>query len=125
MYRKTLITLACAVISAPAFAQYVPPLSGEGLPSCELTNNRAPCSYLEWDHPRAPPNLFPPTINDPTPSIAPRSDGTAGDYDRSNPPEPSSPFDRWKNNHPTWNSGPGWQWGPGPSYPESHRYDDE
>jgi hypothetical protein len=30
MYRKTLIALACAVISAPAFAQYVPPLSERG-----------------------------------------------------------------------------------------------
>ena len=40
MYRKTLIALACAVISAPAFAQTLPPCPRE------LTRHQEPCTYL-------------------------------------------------------------------------------
>jgi hypothetical protein len=122
MYRKTLIALACAVISAPAFAQYVPPLSGDGLPPCELTNHRAPCSYLDFQH--TPPNIFPPNIDvNPTPPLAPRSDSTtASDTGYGpNPQQPSSPdvFHNWR---PTWNNGiPGVEIGPGTSYPRSQR----
>jgi hypothetical protein len=74
MYRKTLIALACAVISAPAFAQ-------SSLPECphdKLT--RAPCSTLTFPTPPPP---------------APPARTTADDfgYVRSNPsPPPATDF---------------------------------
>jgi hypothetical protein len=52
MYRKTLIALACAVISAPAFAQ-------SSLPECPrqliLSRYQEPCRYLTPPSPRSPP----------------------------------------------------------------------
>jgi hypothetical protein len=55
MYRKTLIALACAVISVPAFAQdyrlphrYEP--SGGPCPD-HLVYGEQPCSSLQWNQP--------------------------------------------------------------------------
>jgi hypothetical protein len=68
MYRKTLIALACAVISAPAFAQ-------SECPHDKLT--RAPCSILTFPTPPPPP---PPV----------RTTADEFGYVRQNPPPPPS-----------------------------------
>jgi hypothetical protein len=74
MYRKTLIALACAVISAPAFAQ-------SSLPECshQLSRYQEQCSYLT-----PPPQ--------PSPPPPPPARTTADDfgYVRSNPSPPPS-----------------------------------
>jgi hypothetical protein len=71
MYRKTLIALACTVISAPAFAQ-------SECPHDKLT--RAPCSILTFPTPPPPPPPPPPVRT------------TADEFGlvRQNPPPPPS-----------------------------------
>jgi hypothetical protein len=94
--------LACAVISAPAFAQ-------SSLPQCphQLTYHQEPCSNLQFD-PSPPPSLFPPPIN-----REPDWDTTGfpHDYRRPNPPEPPSTSEilrrRWEDSGPIYNEGMG------------------
>jgi len=69
MYRKTLMVLICAVISAPAFAQSSDFSRYRQLPPCpnQLTYRQAPCSNLEWNRPA--PYVPPPTSYNPPRSL--------------------------------------------------------
>ena len=105
MYRKVLIALACAVISAPAFAQ-------SSLPQCPdgLRYHQQPCSYLQWNLSPASP---PPDL---TPHRPPNWDSMSSQrygYDRSNPQAPPSTLDnlgkRLGDSGPTWSNGPAWK----------------
>jgi hypothetical protein len=102
MYRKTLIALACAVISAPAFAQT--------LPRCPdgLTHHQEPCTYL------TPPSYKP--SFDSTYRNSDFGIDRRPDYEkhwRDPPASPSTFDDRKKSlecNHPTYGGNTvGWQ----------------
>ena len=112
MYRKTLIALACAVISAPAFAQistYAPDSSFQStLPECshQLTEGKyhqEPCSNLD-------PFPHPSQSQPPDEPLTGLQHGW-----KPNPQEPPSTLDtlggELKNNcHPTYRNGvPGWE----------------
>ena len=126
MYGKTLIALACALISAPAFAQ-------AQLPPCpnQLTYHQAPCSNLQWN-PSPPPKIpttitkIPTTTGDPRTRNGSTTSAERYGLSKPNPQGPRSKLDtigdRIKNDHPTYTNGiPGWQKGPGASEPQSHR----
>lgn len=104
MCRKTFIALACAAISAPAFAQTLPPCPRE------LTRRQEPCTYL------TPPSYKPSSY---IPPYKPPSDfgiDRRPEYEKHwrDPPAPASPSDdlkkRLKCKHPTFGSNSvGWE----------------
>jgi hypothetical protein len=125
MYRNMLIMLACALISAPAFAQSSDFSRYAQLPPCpdKLTYRQAPCSNLQW-------NPSPPS---PRPTLDPRVQIEAqkqkwterwDERDRyrwRDPPKPPSMSDTIEKKleldrrGPTYRDGvPGWRWGPKP-----------
>jgi hypothetical protein len=117
MYRKTLIALACAVISVPAFAQGPESSRYRQLPPCpsQLTRNQAPCANLEWN--RSPPS--------PPPKTDERTSAERYGWGR-NPPAPPSTLDtlgkKFERSGPTYRDGlPGWRWGREGSEHQSHR----
>jgi hypothetical protein len=98
MYRKALIALACAVISAPAFAQTLPRCP-DGLTYPHY--NQKPCTYL------TPPS--PPTSTPIIKYTPPENFGldTRPGYEKygygQNPKRPTSDIGKgWECNHPTY-----------------------
>jgi hypothetical protein len=100
MYRKTLIALACAVISAPAFAQS----------PCGLFHQPPGCSYL--NQPTWRPSTSEPKPFDGRLKQDPFEDRRSSSRYWTGPdPKPPSTFDLGKRLddmtfRPTWNRGP-------------------
>lgn len=113
MYRKFLLALACAMISAPAFAQSLRPQCPDGLGRTGSSHQQQ-CSYLEWNSSRLAPSLWgssPPSLR-PDPRPNPDWNTSSSDaygYKRPNPQLPPSPPSRLETFPvgPTWNEGPG------------------
>lgn len=107
MYRKTLIALACGVISAPAFAQ-------TSLPPCpdKLTHHQTPCTNLT---PPSPPTSTPYITWKPSPDFGLDRRPVYEKYGwGQNPQGPASTSDVIKKrldcNHPTYRGGAiGWE----------------